>query len=110
MTRIKYRYSIPYCCLPEQPEERIYHSDLWQCDSNDGCVYGKYENPLDPALAINPICAHCEIERGEFEKSVDFYEYFEGGCLIIKGETYWLHDIDYLEIDGRVLIGEEKNT
>lgn len=110
MTRIKCRYSIPYCyCLfPGQSEERVYHSKAWWCDSNEECPYGKYEKPKDPnPMYVNPICVHCKCESGEFEKVVESYEYFEGGDLIIEGETYEAYDIGYLEIDGRVLVGEE---
>lgn len=94
MAHIKCRYTIPYC---NYRKERVYHDEGWWCDEDMNCKYTRPEN----SKYVNPQCVYCEYKTGEFEKSVKRYAY-ENGCLTLTGETY--SEIDYLEIDGRVLV------
>lgn len=62
-----------------------------------------------------PICEHAFLGEREFEKTVKQYEYSEQTgfnmnypSLTIGKKEYYR--ISYLEIDGRVLIGEEDKT
>lgn len=110
MTRIKCRYSRPYCTY-DGGHRQVFHSDHWFCDDGDGWCGGHYTRPLDKSgetKVINPICVYCKYETGEFEKTVKQYEYSEGN-LFIRGEKYTKHDILYLEIDDRVLVKDGKN-
>ena len=103
MTNIKCSYSMPYCMFNNT---RVYHGEYWWCDTNDGCETGDYERPDGAPLNLaNPICKYCEVLRGEFEKNVKRYEY-KNGCLLISGMKLFEDDIDYLEIDGRVLVAK----
>ena len=108
MTQIKCRWKKPYCAY-NYGHTRLYHYDDWFCDSSDCCFDGKYTEP-ENAKVINPQCIYCEYDKGEFEKTVKRYSY-EYGQLRVAGETYREIEIEYLEIDGRVLIepkrGEE---
>lgn len=107
MTRIKCRYSIPYCEFPGE-HTRLYHSEYWFCDDNVFCEIGHYTRPTDEELkVVNPTCIYCKYYEGEFEKEVKSYEYDEDGDLTIGRKKYYDFDIDYLEIDGRVLKGAE---
>lgn len=109
MARIKCRYTFPYCAYNGRYDrERVYHDNLWWCDEDEvGCV-GRYTKPsvVDPPNLANPQCKYCEYDHGEFEKTVKNYEY-TGGTLMIGKTIYTKHEIDYLEIDGRVLVGDE---
>lgn len=102
-TRIKCRYSIPYCSYHNQ-HTRLIHSELWWCDDNSECFEGVYTRPAD-AKVVNPQCVYCGHDIGEFEKTVKRYE-FENGELYVAGRNYHLNEIEYLEIDGRILIDE----
>ena len=103
MTRIKCRYSIPYCSYHGK-HERVYHNEYWWCDTDEQCIDGVYTPPPDSNV-INPTCTWCGHYVGEFEKTVKRYE-FENGDLKVGGSIYYLNEIEYLEIDGRILIGE----
>lgn len=104
MAHIKCRYSIPYCTWQER-YTRPYHSEFWWCDDNSQCPYNNYVMPKD-SKAINGQCVFCKYSYGEFEKTVRNYEYCQNGDLKIGKTIYDGYDIEYLEIDGRVLIGE----
>ena len=112
MTHIKCRYSIPYCMYHGRySAERVYHDEFWDCDSNLQCEHSKYTKPDEIPThngyeLANPRCVFCKYRSGEFEKSVKRYEYCDG-TLKIGNDIYYEHDIDYLEIDGRLLVGEE---
>ena len=105
MTKIKCRWIKPYCAY-NYGYTRIHHDEYWDCDSSDRCYEGKYTEP-ENAKVINPRCIYCKYDKGEFEKTVKRYSY-EYGELKVAGETYTENEIEYLEIDGRVLI-EQKN-
>ena len=111
MAHIKCRYTLPFC-TEFIDHIRVNHSDYWFCDEiSDECPDGRrYKRPenADPIL-VNPQCVHCKYKSGEFEKTVKKYEYFDG-VLTVAGDTFVAAEIDYLEIDGRVLVGprEEK--
>ena len=101
MAKIKCRATIPYCEFDRH--KRLFHDAYWFCDSDDGCDIGRYTRPTN-ARECNPICIYCEDKHEEFEKNVNSYEY--DGDLKIGKKTYRACEIDYLEIDGRVLVEE----
>ena len=114
MTNIKCRYSFPYCSNIERKDDeedpcvfydrgglRVNLNEYYDCRSKEACPF--YERPDDAeAELVNPRCEHFYLMRGEFEKNVKNYDYFDGD-LKVAGNTYEYRDIDYLEIDGRVL-------
>lgn len=109
MAKIKCRYSIPYCdnALNFQDnydgDDELHFNKFWQCDAFAGCEY--YERP-ENTKSINPSCKYCKFREGEFEKIVQNYEYYDGTLTIDEDDReYTLYEIDYLEIDGRVLAG-----
>lgn len=108
MAHIKCRYTLPFCT--EFDDIRVIHNDYWSCDEwGEECPDGReYERPenADPML-VNPQCVHCKHKSGEFERTVKKYEYFDG-VLTVAGDTFHANEIDYLEIDGRVLIEHGK--
>lgn len=110
MAKIKCRYSIPYCdnALRFQDDDYDHDDELhfdefvW-CDPFGGCEY--YQRPEDADEELfNPLCKYCKFREGEFEKTVKNYKYYDG-TLTIAGREYTSYEIDYLEIDGRVLVG-----
>ena len=101
MTRIKCRYSIPYCDYGGFPS-RVEHDEYWFCDTDALCA--DYLMPENPTVE-NPTCRYCFYEPGEFEKTVKSYEYSDGD-LKIGRNVYLESEIIYLEIDGRVLVDE----
>lgn len=105
MTTIKCRYSIPYCSYHGR-HQKLSHSEYWWCDDNSECFIGEYLPPQD-AEVVNPQCIYCGYDVGEFEKTVKRYEYINGS-LTVAGKTYFQNEIDYLEIDGRVLVACEE--
>lgn len=107
MAHIKCRCSIPYCTYHGHHTRQI-HNEYWQCDSSDECVTGKYSKP-EGATVINPRCEYCAMEYGEFEKDVKQYEYING-TLKVGQKIFYPHDIEYLEIDGRILVGETQKN
>ena len=102
MAHIKCRYTIPYCTYGGRLEPQV-HNEFWFCDGMDDCDIAKYTKPED-AVAVNPICVHCEFWSGEFEKDLKQYEY--DGDLKVGRKLYRGWDIDYLETDGRILKDE----
>ena len=110
MAKIKLRYSIAYCsnALRFQDDynrdDEIQFDEFWWCDPYDGCSY--YKRPEDAGIIANPRCAYCNFRNGEFEKTVRSYDYYDG-YLTVAGRKYTPFEIKYLEIDGRILKGEE---
>lgn len=109
MTSIKCRYRERICGHPERKTEVVYTDEWWFCDSNDGCEIGGYE-PNARERVTNPTCRYSQFIDREFEKQVKEYNYTKGDALIIpmgkgKGNEI-IHSgrMEYLEIDGRVLI------
>lgn len=101
MAHIKCRYHTTHCM--RDGYRRIDHDERWFCDSDECCE--NYIRPYD-AKVSNPECVNCYYRNGEFEKTIKRYEYDEdGGLILSKGEYYNPLDIDYLEIDGRILVG-----
>ena len=111
MAHIKLKYTLPFC-TEYYPNIRLRHNEYWFCDESGCCPDGRtYKRPEMPekgnTIIVNPICAHCESKSGEFEKTVKRYEYFDG-VLKVAADTFEEHEIDYLEIDGRVLVDRRK--
>ncbi len=116
MAHIKCRYTFPYCTsLGIGNDIKVTHDMMWACDSDDGCPKGrKYTRPkggkdkerVNWYDVVNPLCEYCEYKSGEFEKTVKQYEYFDGR-LKVGNKVFEENEIDFLEIDGRVLIDEE---
>ena len=124
MTEIKCRYETPYCTVYDQyfpgpiylnhdygyigDNGRLHHDEFWFCDSNKHCPISHYTRPNDaPKLYINPTCVYCSHKYGEFAKYVKNYSYDSEG-LTIGRDFYALCEIEYLEIDGRILIGGDE--
>lgn len=109
MAHIKCRYTLPFCT--NFNDIRVRHSDFWFCDAiSDECPHQKlYERPknADPMIG-NIQCVYCKYKSGEFEKTVKKYEYFDGD-LTVAGDTFCANEIDYLEIDGRILVEQVGN-
>lgn len=111
MARIKCRYSIAYCnnalrCPAEDMvDDEVRHDEFWWCDSSDCCSY--YKRPEDAGNLLNPTCVCCKFRDGEFEKTVRSYEYYDG-YLTVAGREYTPFEINYLEIDGRVLVDDKE--
>lgn len=104
MAHIKCRYTVPYCEAQGKELERCYN---WMCDNAAECECGAYmPDDADVKRGIaNPFCAHLKHNYAEFEKTVKAYEYDE--CFLsIRGLLLDVDFIEYLEIDGRVLIKE----
>lgn len=113
MARIKCRYKKHRCpygdidlsCWDKTESECPY----FVSDSEE---MGKY-----PCL-LNPRCGHILTHDREFEKSCKSYEFEHGHDYGIWREGYLQigrmfideSDINYLEIDGRILIGGDQNA
>lgn len=102
MTNIKCRYG----------EWRCYHrcEDYWhniydaQCGEQSCCSLFVAENPNE--RKYNQRCRFEEWHDVEFERAYKRYEYDED-VLTIGSKKIFADSIHYLEIDGRVLIGDE---
>ena len=107
MAHIKCRYTIPYCDY--DLHVALHHDDYWFCDDHDDarCV-GEYTRPSSAMdNVINPRCKYCNYYPGEFEKTVKQYVYTTDGDLRIGNKRFNQSEIEYLEIDGRILVDEE---
>lgn len=106
MAHIKCRYTTYHC-----PYGEVY-----------GNCFDKFDSDCDHFISdpkskvINPKCEHILVSNMEFEKTVRTYEveisraYDKNGYLEIGRTVIDESDIDYLEIDGRVLIDKEGGT
>ena len=108
MAHIKCRYMIPYCRYDGE-NKRLQHSIYDWCDTKMCCE--KYTRPQNAGMLVNPQCIYCDYVSGEFEKTVKRYEYSNDeyhaiSTLKIGNEVYDELEIEYLEIDGRVLIDD----
>ena len=76
-------------------------------DAETWCEHAAAETELIPrrSNAINPPCVWGGTDYREFEKSVKSYE-LSDGFLTIGRRKIDTDAIDYLEIDGRVVINE----
>lgn len=54
---------------------------------------------------VNPPCCYCDTDYREFEKTVKRYD-LSDGSLTIGRRVIDTDNVDYLEIDGRVIIDE----
>lgn len=109
MAHIKCRYTLPFCT--EFDDIRLYHSDYCFCDGiSDECPDGRgYKRPKNAApMTVNPQCVYCKYKSGEFERTVKKYEYYDGR-LTIAGDSFDANEIDYLEIDGRVIVEPQES-
>lgn len=108
MSRIKCRYYYFYCSLANIIPR-------YDCESDNGCECGFYEDNSrrefcngKSVYVYDELCKHLTIKYAEFEKTVKRYEYNDGDLRIGK-HIYLKSDIEYLEIDGRVLVKEEES-
>ncbi len=112
MTHIKCRYRIPMCCKPGgEIGKSIQWNEYWSCDSKDDCCdYAKPKEPvvINGSILINPQCRYSHVEYVEFEKNYKEYEYDASDGLSLGRRKRFIpsESIEYLEIDGRVLIEE----
>lgn len=104
MAHIKCRYSIPYCEYHNR-HVKLEHDEYWWCDSDACCDIGKYTGDIN-SNCVNPTCLYLDYEYGEFERTVRRYSY-ENERVTVGVIPFRADDIEYLEIDGRVLIDEE---
>ena len=101
MARIKCRYNNPYCLL----DRETVMLRNFDCDTTFYCA--GYERPENaPPNLVNPTCKYFDMRHGEFEENTAYYSY-EDGMLKTRKRRLYDDDIEYLEIDGRVLIDEE---
>lgn len=112
MARIKCRYSRPTCCKPGgEIGKSIKWDEYWSCDSKDDCCdYTKPEEPvvINGGILINPQCRYSYVKYVEFEKNYKEYEFDEDGLSLgRRGDFIPVDDIEYLEIDDRILVNEE---
>lgn len=106
MAHIKCRYWVGTCLNTsgECYDRDIVDQEL-QCEY--GCPhYSPKETRHEGAVVIGAMCEWYKTRNIEFEKSVRRYEYDEYQLRIgmVHINAY---QIEYLEIDGRVLIGED---
>ena len=103
MTKIKCRYWICLCCnVPVAAERCPYWPDQEECKEYKSVVK---KHDKDGNLLLSDQCEDAVMVRGEFEKNASSYELDEDE-LIMKGRKIDVDDIEYLEIDGRVIIDE----
>ena len=112
MAHIKCRYSVPHC-LRNCGEVIDHFTPFGFCDGIEPCPFpnSHYTRPINAkSNCINPKCQDLRWCDKEFEKTVKRYEWSEhleiGGWLTVCGMKISEYDIEYLEIDGRVLIEE----
>ena len=107
MAHIKCRYTKPMCTLGNTAE----WDDRWWCDDNSLCCdYQKPEKPvvINGHILANPKCIYSFEHHAEFEKNYKEYELDEDGLSLgRRGDFMPKTIIEYLEIDGRILINEE---
>ena len=113
MAHIKCRYRKPICTY--SGAEYMNPNDGLDCnDKYSGCQH--YCEPVDFFNGIcvkddtdDSVCVHYSVEYNEFEKNYKEYV-FDGSGLSLGRRGFIPHVyIDYLEIDGRILINEEVN-
>lgn len=101
MAHIKCRFEKPVCALGAYVLE-------FPCEGDDLCEHYVASIPD----MIGSRCNNCFAKKREFEKTVKKYEYEcdenDIGWLFIGNRQIDLGNIEYLEIDGRILINEEK--
>lgn len=106
MTKIKCRYKKACCCHynPGYRKNRDDIDEYWFCDSDDLCEGYK---PRSGDISINPICKEAYWDYREFEKNVASYSFEMQNGLTIRGKFIDTDVIEYLEIDGRIIIDEQ---
>lgn len=98
MSKIKCVYSMCYCSKLNENRESISN-----CESNDFCQeYTGHSNEI--FRHINPRCIYANSRYGEFLKTVKHYSYDSLDGLAIRDFKIPDKSIDYLKIDGRVII------
>lgn len=96
MANIKCRYGKWKCDCPDLMNEK---------EKSDYCGTYWYDciNPTD-----GDECPYFKLQVVEFEGNYKSYEFIDDEGLKTHGRKIEVDSIDYLEIDGRVLIDEEK--
>jgi len=113
MAHIKCRYRRPMCCKPGgEIGKSIEWNEYWWCDSeSDCCDYAKPKEPvvINGSVLTNPQCRYLHVKYIEFEKNYKEYEY-DGSTGLLLGrrrDFVPVDDIEYLEVDDRILVNEE---
>ena len=118
MARIKCRYTKPRCALGNNKECGGDCFETWGgCQSyrapgrywkDDETLIVNYGRKAEHVLVIDDTCEHVYTAHLEFEKNYKEYEFDEDGLSLgRRGDFIPADDIEYLEIDDRVLINEE---
>ena len=121
MSHIICRYDLPGCACGATPVYCSYEEWCTAPDAKSNCIlYAPSGKKLQHEYEIRghkftsecevKTCAHFRWRHCEFEKDVKRYEYseeFGNAGLEIRGLNISIDYINYLEIDGRVLINNE---
>ena len=99
MTTIKCRYKIPYCSC----DKWMGGYEKVDIDTNGFCDSFTSNCQIDAEYILFDDCEYSWWGTGEFEKTVKCYEYDDEGVLTVGRKKYMDCQIDYLEIDGRIL-------
>lgn len=112
MARIKCRYRKYDCELRRCGCDTEFYETCFDVDETKRYGDCKHCEPTPNSEVINPPCCHISKTDCEFEKNFNTYEmsyskeYYGLTGFLRVGKTYIdIDNIDYLEIDGRVLIG-----
>ena len=104
MAHIKCKCYQPYCTLSH---EDVKHGAYWACD-NDGCCELYTKPDVVKGKPISDACVYSASRYIEFEKDYKNYQFEEsnyGYFLTLSLGKKVYTGIEYLEIDGEVLVG-----
>lgn len=107
-THIKCKYSIAHCgihCYWDEETPVRCGLETYQ--------YCKHYRPPKGSKIFNDTCIHLAFKDGEFEDDVNSYSLQDGTFvtnLDVCEEVLQYDEIEYLEIDGRIIINTEDNT
>ena len=117
VARIKCRYTKPRCALGNNKEccDRCFEEgvcenynapgEYWKDDETLIINYGR---KAEHVLVIDDRCENVYSARIEFEKNYKEYKFDEYGLSLgRRGDFIPVDDIEYLEIDDRILVNEE---
>ena len=121
MARIKCRYTKPRCALGNNKEccDRCFEEGV--CENynapgrywkDDETLIINYGHKAEHVLVIDDTCEHVYTAHLEFEKNYKEYEYDGSAGLSLgrRRDFIPVDDIEYLEVDDRILVNEEVNN